>query len=125
MIGQSDAVSDDDTTAPAPRPTSEENRHASWLELFFDLVAVAGVAQIAHLLHGVPDLSDLGLYALLFLAFWTAWICFTLYANVAYENTHVRTVLAAMFGMAVMAAAVPGVHEGTTGTLGCSPSPTC
>ncbi|MBK3577257.1 low temperature requirement protein A [Streptomyces sp. MBT65] len=105
-------MSDDNTTAPAPQPTSEENRHASWLELFFDLVAVAGVAQIAHLLHGVPDVSDLGLYALLFLAFWTAWICFTLYANVAYENTHVRTVLAAMFGMAVMAAAVAGVHEG-------------
>lgn len=105
-------MSDDETTAPAPQPTSEENRHASWLELFFDLVAVAGVAQIAHLLHGVPDVSDLGMYALLFLAFWTAWICFTLYANVAYENTHIRTVLAAMFGMAVMAAAVPGVHEG-------------
>ncbi|WP_019071783.1 low temperature requirement protein A [Streptomyces hokutonensis] len=105
-------MSEDDTIASAPQPTSEENRHASWLELFFDLVAVAGVAQIAHLLHGVPDVSDLGLYALLFLAFWTAWIVFTLYANVAYENTHVSTVLAAMFGMAVMAAAVPGVHEG-------------
>ena len=105
-------MSDDETTAQDPQPTNEENRHASWLELFFDLVAVAGVAQIAHLLHGVPDVSDLGLYALLFLAFWTAWICFTLYANVAYENTHVRTVLAAMFGMAVMAAAVSGVHEG-------------
>ncbi|MFJ6085234.1 low temperature requirement protein A [Streptomyces sp. NPDC092369] len=105
-------MSDDDTAAAAPRRTNEENRHASWLELFFDLVAVAGVAQIAHLLHGVPDVSDLGLYALLFLAFWTAWVCFTLYANVAYENTHLRTVLAAMFGMAVMAAAVPGVHEG-------------
>lgn len=105
-------MSDDDTTPPAPQPTSEENRHASWLELFFDTVAVAEVAQIAHLLHGVPDVPDLGLYALLFLAFWTAWICFTLYANVAYENTHVRTVLAAMFGMAVMAAAVSGVHEG-------------
>ncbi|MGW1208167.1 low temperature requirement protein A [Streptomyces sp. NPDC002499] len=105
-------MNDDDTTAADPRPTNEENRHASWLELFFDLVAVAGVAQIAHLLHGVPEVSDLGLYALLFLAFWTAWISFTLYANVAYENTHVRTVLAAMFGMAVMAAAVPGVHEG-------------
>ncbi|MFJ9896030.1 low temperature requirement protein A [Streptomyces sp. NPDC091280] len=105
-------MSDDDTAAAAPRATSEENRHASWLELFFDLVAVAGVAQIAHLLHGVPDVSDLGLYALLFLAFWTAWIVFTLYANVASEHTHVRTVLLAMFGMAVMAAAVPGVHEG-------------
>ncbi|WP_019063632.1 low temperature requirement protein A [Streptomyces prunicolor] len=83
-------MNDDNATSPAPQPTSEENRHASWLELFFDLVAVAGVAQIAYLLHGVPDVSDLGLYALLFLAFWTAWVCFTLYANAAYENTHVR-----------------------------------
>ncbi|MFF0138747.1 hypothetical protein ACFYRN_20180 [Streptomyces sp. NPDC005227] len=34
------------------RPEAEAERHASRLELFFDLVAVAGVAQIAHLLHG-------------------------------------------------------------------------
>ncbi|MFF2365254.1 low temperature requirement protein A [Streptomyces sp. NPDC058122] len=92
-----------------------EDRHATWLELFFDLVAVAGVAQIAHLLHGEPGAADVGQYALLFLAFWTAWICFTLYGNVAGEGTHARTVLAAMFGMAVMAAAVPGVHEGEDG----------
>lgn len=96
-------------------PASGEERHATWLELFFDLVAVAGVAQIAHLLHGEPGAADLGLYALLFLTFWTAWICFTLYGNVAGEGTHARTVLAAMFGMAVMAAAVPGVHEGEDG----------
>ncbi|MFE2530967.1 low temperature requirement protein A [Streptomyces sp. NPDC059371] len=96
-------------------PDSGEDRHATWLELFFDLVAVAGVAQIAHLLHGEPGPADLGQYALLFLAFWTAWICFTLYGNVAGEGTHARTVLAAMFGMAVMAAAVPGVHEGENG----------
>lgn len=96
-------------------PASGEERHATWLELFFDLVAVAGVAQIAHLLHGEPGAGDLGLYVLLFLAFWTAWICFTLYGNVAGERTHTRTVLAAMFGMAVMAAAVPGVHAGEDG----------
>lgn len=97
------------------RPDPEAERHASWLELFFDLVAVAGVAQIAHLLHGEPGLPDLGMYALLFLALWTAWICFTLYGNVAGEGTHARTVLAAMFGMAVMAAAVSGVHDGDHG----------
>ncbi|MFD8734149.1 low temperature requirement protein A [Streptomyces sp. NPDC059618] len=96
-------------------PAPAEERHASWLELFFDLVAVAGVAQIAHLLHGEPGAADVGLYVLLFLAFWTAWICFTLYGNVAGEGTHTRTVLAAMFGMAVMAAAVPGVHAGEDG----------
>ncbi|MGW1067889.1 low temperature requirement protein A [Streptomyces aureus] len=93
---------------------SGEDRHASWLELFFDLVAVAGVAQIAHLLHD-GGAAELGQYVLLFLAFWTAWICFTLYGNVAGERTHTRTVLAAMFCMAVMAAAVPGVHAGENG----------
>ncbi|MFF0138748.1 low temperature requirement protein A [Streptomyces sp. NPDC005227] len=55
------------------------------------------------------------MYVLLFLALWTAWICFTLYGNVAGEGTHARTVLAAMFGMAVMAAAVSGVHDGDHG----------
>ena len=64
------------------------------------------------------------MYALLFLAFWTAWIVFTLYANVAHENTHVRTAPAAMFGMAVMAAAVPGGTRATTSTRACSRSPT-
>lgn len=62
-----------------------------------------------------PGAADLGLYVLLFLAFWTAWICFTLYGNVAGERTRARTVLAAMFGMAVMAPAVPGVHAGEDG----------
>jgi low temperature requirement protein LtrA len=102
---------EDVTSGPEPGRVPASGRHASWLELFFDLVAVAGVAQIARLLRGSPGPADLGLYALLFLALWTAWICFTLYANVAAEGTRTRTVLLAMFGMAVMAAAVPGTHD--------------
>ncbi|MFF7333926.1 low temperature requirement protein A [Streptomyces sp. NPDC008150] len=87
-------------------------RHASWLELFFDLVAVAGVGQLAHLLHGAPDWHDAGLYVVLFLAFWSAWTCTTLYGNIAAETVHVSTVLLCMFGLTVMAAAVHGVQEG-------------
>lgn len=41
-------------SAPAGSAPAEGERHASWLELFFDLTAVAGVAQLAHLLHGSP-----------------------------------------------------------------------
>lgn len=37
--------------------TSE--RHATWLELFFDLVFVVAVAELAHLLH--DDLSLQGI----------------------------------------------------------------
>ncbi|WP_223774459.1 low temperature requirement protein A [Streptomyces sp. 135] len=86
-------------------------RHASWLELFFDLIVVAGVGQLAHLLHTGPSWTSLGQYAVLFLAFWFAWVMPTMYGNVAGEGTRVVTVVAAMFGMAVMAAAVPGVHD--------------
>ncbi|MFJ9434858.1 low temperature requirement protein A [Streptomyces sp. NPDC101490] len=93
-----------------PDSTALSERHASWLELFFDLIAVAGVAQLAHLLHGSPGRADLGLYCLLYLAFWTAWMCFTTYGNVAAEKVRTRTVLVGMFGLAVMAAAVPGVR---------------
>ena len=44
-------------------------RHASWAELFFDLVAAAGVSTLAYVLRFELDAAALGLYALLFLAF--------------------------------------------------------
>ncbi|MEV0096567.1 low temperature requirement protein A [Streptomyces sp. NPDC050738] len=103
-----DAASTQETGQGA---AGETERHASWLELFFDLIAVAGVAQLAHLLHGEPGLADIGLYALLFLAFWTAWMCFTLYGNTAGEQMRTGTMRTGMFGLAVMAAAVPGIRE--------------
>jgi len=45
-------------------------RHASWAELFFDLVVVAGVAALAHALGLNLDAAAVGFCALLFLAFW-------------------------------------------------------
>lgn len=87
----------------------EEERHASWAELFFDLVVVAGVATLAHVLAGHPDPKAIGLYAVLFLAFWLAWTTFMLYGNVAANRTHVVRLLVGMFGLGVMAASVPGV----------------
>jgi low temperature requirement protein LtrA len=65
-----------------PKDTRIE-RHASWAELFFDLVAVAGVAALAHVLGSELDAAALGLYALLFLALWLSWTTFMLYGNVA------------------------------------------
>ena len=31
--------------------SESDERHASWLELFFDLVFVVAIAQLAHFLH--------------------------------------------------------------------------
>jgi low temperature requirement protein LtrA len=90
---------------------NQKERHASWLELFFDLVAVAGIAQLSHLLHGSTSAA---LYAVCFLAFWTAWMCFTVYGNVAGDSARALPMLVAMSGLVVMAAAVGDV-EGDRG----------
>jgi low temperature requirement protein LtrA len=90
-------------------------RHASWAELFFDLVAVAGVAAMAHALGSELDAAALGLYALLFLAFWVTWTTFMLYSNVAAGQTRVIRLLIGMFGLGVMAASVPDVANTVLG----------
>ena len=96
--------------ADAPTPSvTESERHASWAELFFDLIAVAGVAALAHVLESEIDARSLGLYAVLFLAFWLTWTGFMLYGNVAAGQTHVVRLMVGMFGLGVMAASVPGV----------------
>ena len=41
-------------------------RHASWLELFFDLVFVVAVAQLAHVLADHSDFCGFLKYAALF-----------------------------------------------------------
>ncbi|MFG2411420.1 low temperature requirement protein A [Streptomyces goshikiensis] len=105
-----------ESTPAASAPAGGE-RHASWLELFFDLTAVAGVAQLAHLLHGSPGWDDVALYAVMFLAFWTGWMLFTVYGNVSGDEVRTWTVLAGMFGMAVMAASVHGVREDRAGAF--------
>ncbi|MFJ5842223.1 low temperature requirement protein A [Streptomyces shenzhenensis] len=92
--------------------SQHDERRATWLELFFDLIVVAGTAQLAHLLHGEPDLADLGLFTVLFFAFWTIWMCFTTYGDVAGARMRTGTMLIGMLGMTVMAAAVAGVPEG-------------
>ncbi|MEW9550315.1 low temperature requirement protein A [Nonomuraea sp. NPDC050783] len=97
-----------------------EERHASWLELFFDLVVVVAVAQLAHRLAH-PTWPDVALFVLLYYAVWSVWTALTLYSNVRGDRTHVRAMLIGMFGIAVMAAAAPdvahrmdggGTHEG-------------
>jgi low temperature requirement protein LtrA len=101
-------------TADEPEATRIE-RHATWAELFFDLVAVAGVAALAHALGSGLDAAALGLYALLFLAFWLSWTTFMLYSNIAAGQTRVVRLMIGMFGLGVMAASVPGVAHTVLG----------
>ncbi|ARU53168.1 hypothetical protein CBR64_18715 [Cellulosimicrobium cellulans] len=101
-------------TAAAPAagtsPVGEE-RHASWLELFFDLVVVAGIGMLAHLLQEDHDRGGLALYVVAYTAFWLVWACFTTYGNVAGEGARALPILGGMAALAVMIAAVPGIHD--------------
>ncbi|MEO1128819.1 MAG: low temperature requirement protein A [Planctomycetota bacterium] len=63
----------------------DEHRHATWLELFFDLVFVAAIGVITHHLAHVHDghipTKDFILYPVEFVPLWWIWATHTLYAN--------------------------------------------
>ena len=63
----------------------DKHRHATWLELFFDLVFVAGIASSAHILSHVHDghivWSDFPKFALSFAPLWWIWATHTYFAN--------------------------------------------
>lgn len=62
-----------------------EGRHATWLELFFDLVFVAVIGVVAHDLAHTHDghisVEQLIRFPLVFIPVWWIWITHTLYAN--------------------------------------------
>jgi low temperature requirement protein LtrA len=59
----------------------EETRHATWLELFFDLIFVVAVAQLSsRLTHGIR-FTGLVSFVALFLPVWWSWIGTTFYAT--------------------------------------------
>jgi len=59
----------------------EETRHATWLELFFDLIYVVAVTQVSRrLTHGV-HFTGLISFTALFLPIWWSWIGTTFYAT--------------------------------------------
>jgi low temperature requirement protein LtrA len=87
-----------------------ENRSASFVELFFDLVFVFGVTQIAASIHGHLDWATLGRAAVVLALLWWAWTQFTWAAgNADFDDLRPRIVLliatAATF---VLATAVQG-----------------
>jgi len=100
------------TGAYAPAP--EEDRHATWLELFFDLVFVFAVAELGHYLHGHLTLGGLLVFAFLFLPVWRFWMAFSYYSDIFDADgpgDRVATV-AAMFGVVVLGLTIYGAFDG-------------
>jgi low temperature requirement protein LtrA len=96
---------------PTATDLTPEERHASWLELFFDLVAVAGIGALAHLLEADDSGTGLGIYVIAFTAIWTIWACFTLYSNIRGEAVRTTTMLMGMAVLGVMIAAIPEIRS--------------
>lgn len=92
----------------------KDARHATWLELFFDLVFVFAIAELAHLLHS--DLSWAGIagFAALFIPVWWLWIDFSYYAD-QFDVDHGPyrlVILGVMFGLVVMALTIHDALQG-------------
>jgi low temperature requirement protein LtrA len=85
-------------------------RHATWLELFFDLVVVVAVSRLGVRLHGDHSASGVAAFSGLLVVIWWIWISFSYFADL-FDDDRVldRTAqLLAMVGVAVAALALPG-----------------
>src|SRR5829696_8708455 len=101
------------------RPTDEEHRSATALELFFDLCFVVAVAQAASALEHEVAEAHVGDgvvgYATVFFAIWWAWMNFTWFAS-AYDTDDIAyrlTTLLQITGALILAAGVPEAMDGS------------
>ena len=99
--------------APRLRVGEEGDRHATWTELFFDLVFVVAIAALAHLLH--DDLSFGGFlgFALLSVPVGWTWMSFAYYSD-QYDTDDALFRVAMLMAMLVSAALALSV-EGALG----------
>jgi low temperature requirement protein LtrA len=91
-----------------------EERHATWLELFLDLVFVVAIAELGtSLAHHVSARGFL-IYLGLFVPVLWAWAGFTFYATRFDTDDLVYRVhtFAGMFGVAALATTIPAVFDG-------------
>ena len=97
----------------------EDERHATWLELFFDLVFVVAIAQLAEGLTEDPSLRSFLIFAGLFVAVWWAWVGYTFYADRfdTDDPPHRVLMILGMFMVAVLASVIPGAFHGETASF--------
>ncbi len=89
----------------------EEERRATWLELFFDLIFVVAIAQLAH--NFKEDFSFVGFIklAVLFIPVWWCWIGATFY-DTRFDNDGLVDRLITLLQMAIAATIAANIHHG-------------
>ena len=97
---------------PRLRTTADprEERHATWFELYFDLVFVAAVSQLGAALERDPSAPVFARFAALFVVVMWAWILYALYAN-RFDTDDLIYRLAKAGGMLAIAAVAVNLHQ--------------
>ncbi len=109
------------TAPPRLRIYDEEKgepRHATWLELFYDLVFVVAVSQLAHKLSGDVSIGGFLSYAGLFVPLWWTWIGTTFYANRFDSDDTIRRLMMGLQMLAIAALAVNIHHAWSDTSIG-------
>ena len=88
-----------------------EERRATWLELFFDLIFVVAIAQLAHNLNQHFSFSGLIEFAVLFIPVWWCWIGATFY-DTRFDNDGLVDRLITLLQMAIIAIMATNLHHG-------------
>lgn len=93
---------------------SEHERHASWLELFYDLAFVATIGQLATTLASHFTMASFGMAAALFVPIWWGWVGQTFYLSRfdSDDLEHRLTTLLQIFLVVAMAVYIPQAMEG-------------
>ncbi|GIG70025.1 low temperature requirement protein A [Phytomonospora endophytica] len=106
-------MTDDPSPAGGAEPAVADERRASTLELFFDLVFVFAFTQVTGMLAENPTLTGLSHAVLLLAIMWWAWGAYAWLTNaVSTEFLLPRLVLlASMAGFTVVALSVPEAFE--------------
>ncbi|HEY9806517.1 MAG TPA: low temperature requirement protein A, partial [Candidatus Obscuribacterales bacterium] len=86
-------------------------RHATWLELFYDLVFVAAIAELAHLLSQNISWDGFLGFVVLFVPIWWCWVGAAFYAT-RFDTGGIVDRLFALVQMAIVAAMAVNVHHG-------------
>lgn len=102
--------------------SGKKERHATWLELFFDLVFVLAVAELGSLVSHDLTLNGLTKFIFLFLPVWYAWFHHTLFSDRFDTDNfaHRFLTIMQMLGVVGIAASIHGAFEETGVSLAAS-----